>query len=490
MPQIYHWRDTLLQASGTIRDIKGRSTQMNDLIYESVSNIATEIKQKKVSCLEVTEMHLKRIEAVNPVLNAVVQICSERAIAEAKAADKKIANQEKIGPLHGVPMTLKDSLDTKEVISTGGTKGRVSFIPENDATVTSRLRNAGAILLGKTNTPEFTLAGETDNLVYGRTNNPYDPTRIPGGSSGGAAAIIASGGSPLDIGSDTGGSIRMPSHFCGITGIKPNSGRIPRTGHIVNHTMGAFDSLTQNGPMARYVEDLILTLPILCGPDWVDPAIIGMPLRDPYKVRVQNLRVAFYTDNGIHQPSQEIQNTVRSAAKALENIGLTVEEARPKALQMTPEINNSLNGGDGRAWVKRLVDSANTTEISPFLQKRLSSASPISTAEFTANLEMLDKYRSDMLFFMKDYDAIISPTAPFTACGHGETFSDKNRNAFAYTQAYNMTGWPGTVVRYGETEDNLPIGVQIVSRPWREDVSLAVALELEKISGGWKRPNI
>ena len=154
MPQIYHWRDTLLQASGTIRDIKGRSTQMNDLIYESVSNIATEIKQKKVSCLEVTEMHLKRIEAVNPVLNAVVQICSERAIAEAKAADKKIANQEKIGPLHGVPMTLKDSLDTKEVISTGGTKGRVSFIPENDATVTSRLRNAGAILLGKTNTPQ------------------------------------------------------------------------------------------------------------------------------------------------------------------------------------------------------------------------------------------------------------------------------------------------------------------------------------------------
>jgi amidase len=463
---------------------------LNDLIYASATKIASEIRQKNISCLEVTEMHLERIEAVNPALNAVVQLCSERALTEAKAADAKISGKEKIGPLHGVPMTLKDSLDTAEVISTGGTKGRLNFIPDNDSTVTSRLRNAGAILLGKTNTPEFTLAGETDNLVYGRTNNPYNLTRIPGGSSGGAAAIIAAGGSPLDVGSDTGGSIRMPSHFCGIAGIKPNSGRIPRTGHIVNHTMGVLDSLTQNGPMGRYVEDLVLTLPILCGPDWVDPAIIEMSLRDPYKVRVQNLRVAFYTDNGIQQPSQEIQNTVRNAAKSLENIGLIVEEARPNALQMIPEISNSLNGGDGRAWVKRLIASANTKEISPFLQKRLSSANLIPTAEFTANLEKLDKYRSDMLFFMKDYDAIISPTAPFAAIDHGETFSDKNTNAFAYTQAYNMTGWPGTVVRYGTTEENLPIGVQIVSRPWREDVSLAIALELEKNSGGWKNPNI
>ncbi len=463
---------------------------MNEIIYASAKTMAREIKNKRISCVEIVEMHLGRISSVNPSLNAVVQICTERALSEARKADTKISRGEDIGPLHGVPMTLKDSLDTEGVISTGGTKGRATFIPNKDATVTSRLRKAGAILIGKTNTPEFTLAGETDNLVYGRTNNPYNPNKIPGGSSGGAAAIIASGGSPLDIGSDTGGSIRMPSHFCGIAGIKPNSGRIPRTGHIVHHAMGAVDSLTQNGPMARYVEDLILTLPILCGPDWTDPSIIEMPLGNPDDIKVENLKIAFYTDNGIHTPSKEIQDSVRDAAKTLENFGAVLEETRPSALDMIPEINNALNVGDGREWVRRLMKSANTEEVSPFLQKRLDSAVPISTAQFTANLELLDQYRSDMLSFMKNYDAIITPTAPFTACDHGETFSKNNKDAFAYTSAYNMTGWPGTVVRSGTTADNLPIGVQIVSQPWREDVSLAIALQLEKLTGGWVKPNI
>ena len=463
---------------------------MNDLIYASASQIASEIRRKNASCLEITKMHLERIDSVNPILNAVVQMCADRALAEAKIADEKISKKEFIGPLHGVPMTLKDSLDTEGVISTGGTKGRAHHVPDKDATVTSRLRGAGAILLGKTNTPEFTLAGETDNLVYGRTNNPYNRDRIPGGSSGGAAAIIASGGSPLDIGSDTGGSIRMPAHFCGITGIKPNSGRIPRTGHIVNHVMGAVDSLTQNGPMARHVEDLILTLPILCGPDWIDPAIIQMPLEDPRSVNVADLKIAFYTDNGIHKPSQAIQNTVEKAAKDLASIGCQVDEDRPRALQMVPDITNGLNGGDGRAWVKRLISNAGTKEISPFLKKRIDSANPVSTSDYTANLEKLDEYRSEMQIFMKKYDAIITPTAPFTACDHGETFSGKNKDAFAYTSAYNLTGWPGTVVRYGDTKDNLPIGVQIISKPWREDVSLAIALVLEQISGGWKNPEI
>ena len=164
----------------------------------------------------------------------------------------------------------------------------------------ARLRSAGAILLGKTNTPEFTLAGETDNLIYGATNNPYDLSKSPGGSSGGAAAIIAVGGSPLDIGSDTGGSIRLPAHLCGIAGLKPNSGRVPRTGHAVPFAMGALDSLTQNGPMARFVEDLALTLPIISGADSWDPAIVSMPLGDPKSVDLKTLRVAVHTDKRNH----------------------------------------------------------------------------------------------------------------------------------------------------------------------------------------------
>ncbi|MBI3327509.1 MAG: amidase, partial [Nitrospinae bacterium] len=284
---------------------------MDELIYASANAIAKAIRDKDVSAVEVVEAHLRRIEAVNPKLNAVVHTIAARARAEARAADQALARREVQGPLHGVPMTIKDSLDTAGVVSTGGTKGRAAYVPEQDATVVARLRAAGAILLGKTNTPELTLAGETDNLVYGRTNNPYDLSRTPGGSSGGAGAIIAAGGSPLDIGSDTGGSIRLPAHFCGIAGIKPTSGRVPRTGHVVPFGMGAVDALTQNGPMARYVEDLALTLPIIAGDDWRDPAIVPMPLGDPNAINVKGLRVAMHTDNGVMAPTPETAVAVR-----------------------------------------------------------------------------------------------------------------------------------------------------------------------------------
>ena len=354
---------------------------MKDIIYASATQLARAIRDRRVSAMEVVQAHLDRIKQVNGVLNAVVQICSDRALLEARAADDALAKGIAVGPLHGVPLTLKDSLDTEGVISTGGTKGRASYIPSEDSTVAARLRGAGAILLGKTNTPEFTLAGETDNLVYGRTNNPYNQDRIPGGSSGGAAAIIAAGGSPLDIGSDTGGSIRLPAHFCGIAGLKPNSGRIPRTGHVVPFGMGAVDSLTQNGPMSRFVEDLTLTLPIMSGPDWRDPAIVPMPLGDPANVNIDGLKIAMHTDNGIQTPTDDIQSVVRSSARALEDMGSIVQETKPDALSMIPEITAGLNGGDGRAWVQRLVDRAGTTEISPFLQNRFDSAEPVSTKQ-------------------------------------------------------------------------------------------------------------
>ena len=218
-------------------------------------------------------------------------------------------------------MTLKDSLDTEGVVTTYATLGRRTFVPERDSTVAARLRSAGAILLGKTNTPEFTLAGESDNLVYGRTNNPYGLDRTPGGSSGGAGAIVAAGGSAFDIGSDTGGSIRLPAHFNGIAGIKPNSGRVPRTGHAVPYGMGATDAYTQNGPMARYVEDLALTLPIISGSDWEDPAIVPMPLGDPTDVDLGSLRVAFYTSSeGFKAPTQETIDAVESAIKVVSDV--------------------------------------------------------------------------------------------------------------------------------------------------------------------------
>ena len=386
-------------------------------------------------------------------------------------------------------MTLKDSLDTEGVVTTGGALGRRDYVPGRDATLVARLRSAGAILLGKTNTPELTWSGETDNIIYGRTNNPFDIERSPGGSSGGAASIVSACGSPFDIGSDTGGSIRAPAHLTGISGIKPNSGRVPRTGHLIGYTMGAIDSFTQNGPMARYVEDLALILPIISGPDWIDPAIVDMPLGDPADVDISNLQVAFYTDPpGFKPPDEDTRNTVQSAVNALTNIVASIEEDVPQPLSRVPDLNDRSSEGDGGAGTRRLLDQIGATDISPRLVKWLDEAKLISTAEFTKALEDLDQYRSDMLHFMRDYDVIISPTTAMAAQPHGEY--SKECGYAIYTHPYNLTGWPAAVVRCGASSEGLPIGVQVVARPWREDVALAVAALLESALGGWQKPPI
>ena len=462
---------------------------MTEITSTSAKAIGQAIRDREVSALEVVQAHLDRIAEVNDKLNAVVCLCADRALDEAKQADVALSSGDSVGPLHGVPMTLKDSLDTEGVVTTAGTIGRRDFVPDQDASLVARLRAAGAILLGKTNTPELTWSGETHNDVYGRTNNPFDLGRNPGGSSGGAAAIVSACGSPFDIGSDTGGSIRAPVHLTGIAGIKPNSGRVPRTGHVIGYTMGAIDSYTQNGPMARYVEDLALILPVISGPDWIDPAIVDMPLGDPTNVNLSDLRVAFYTDApGFKHPDQDTRNTVQSAVNALTNMVASIEENIPQPLGRVPDLNDRTSEGDGGAGTRRLLDQIGATDISSRLAKWLDEAELIPTEDFTKALEDLDRYRSEMLQFMRDYDVIISPTTAQPAQPHGE-YSKEDGYAI-YTHPYNLTGWPATVVRCGTSSGGLPIGVQVVARPWREDVSLAVASFLESALGGWQKPPI
>ena len=463
---------------------------MDDIIYASAKTMAQAIQNKEVSAVELVEAHLARIEEVNPALNAVVLLCADRARAEAAEADDALARGESKGALHGVPFTLKDSIDTEGVVTTGGTLGRKDFVPHADATVTARLRAAGGILLGKSNTPELTYAGETDNLVYGRTNNPFNLDRSPGGSSGGAGAIVCCGGAAFDIGSDTGGSVRGPAHYCGITGIKPNSGRVPRTGHIVPHGLGALDSLTQNGPMARYVEDLVLLMPIISGPDWSDPFIAPVPLGDPADVEMSGLRIAFYTDNGVRTPTAEIMAAVRSAAAALGEAGATVEEDLPRVIPDNPDISDVMRQGDGQAGARRMLANYGTTETHEWMTRQLkkSSERTLPVGEYTAVLERVDAYRSAMLGFMEDYDVIVCPVSSFCALPHGLSMTDEYRAGMNYTATYNITGWPSTVVRAGTSPEGLPIGVQVVARPWREDVSLAVAQYLEGALGGWQKP--
>jgi amidase len=367
------------------------STELADPLYfSSAGSFASAIRAKSVSSEEVVRACLDRIEAINGKLNAVVQLVAEDALASAREADEALARGGSRGPLHGVPMTIKDSLDTKGVVTTGGTSGRASFVPEDDATVVKRVKDAGAILLGKTNTPELTLSFETTNLVYGRTNNPYDLARTSGGSSGGATAIVAGGGAPFDIGSDYGGSIRLPCHFCGVAGIKPTMGRVPRTGHIYPFG-GLLDSAQQIGPIARSVDDLALLLPILSGPDGVDPAIVPMPLSDPGGVSLSSLKVAFHTDNGILTPTPGTQDVVRKAAAALSEAGAVVEEARPPGIEESFDLAISIYFADGGAAVRRLLQKWGTTEHTlrgitelPRPPRKSSTGSSIAGTRFAA----------------------------------------------------------------------------------------------------------
>lgn len=445
--------------------------------------MASAIARKGISSEELVRACLDRIGTVNGALNAVVQIAPDKAIARAREADAAIAGGEMWGPLHGVPMTIKDSLDTAGMITTGGTKGRASFVPERDATVVARLRGAGAILLGKTNTPELTLSFETNNLVYGRTNNPYDLSRTPGGSSGGAAAIVAAGGVPFDIGSDYGGSIRLPAHFCGIAGIKPSAGRVPRTGHI--YPFGGLQDLFQQiGPMARSVDDLCFLLPVIAGPDWIDPGLAPLPWRDPAEVDLSSLRVSFHTDNGVVTPTAETKRTVEAAARALSSRVRSVNEVRPPGVEESYELCLDLYRWDGGAAVSRLLRDAGTTEHT---LRAITTGNAIPPAQMDAVIAQWYGLRSRMLFFMKDYDAITCPVNATPALPHGVAAAG-TLAPFSYTMTYNVTGWPGVVVRAGTSPEGLPIGVQIVARPGREDVALALARFVETACGGYQRP--
>jgi amidase len=465
----------------------GRERPLTDITNSSARRLATAIRRREVSSVGVVEAFLRRIEEINPNLNAVVQLNRQGALTAARIADDRVHRRNRLGPLHGVPMTVKDSFDTAGMISTAGTLGRKTFVPARDATAVARLRNAGAIVLGKTNCSELTLSYETDNLVYGRTNNPYDLTRTSGGSSGGAAAILAASGSPLDLGSDTGGSIRVPSHFCGTAGLKPTSGRVPRTGHIIS-SEGVFQFFTQVGPMARYVEDLALVLPILVGPDWRDPFIVSTPIRESALINLDRLRIAAYADNGIYPASKDTVRVISDAESALTKSGCSVVQARPEELGQVYALGNKLWRLAGGSTVRRLLAAAGTKTVSEPLRPWLKPATSAPADEWTELLEQLDRSRGKMLSFFENHDAIICPPCAFTAPKHGATLKEDLDAAFSYSEVYNYVGWPAVVVRGGTSAEGLPIGVQIVAPPWREDVALAIARVLESELGGWHPP--
>ena len=449
----------------------------------TLAELAIAIGRRELSAHEVVAAHLRRIGEVNPRLNAVVTMADD-ALDQADAADVELEQGTLRGPLHGVPITLKDSIDTAGLRTTAGTVGWRDRVPERDATAAARLKAAGAIVVGKTNTPEFTWSDRTENDVFGRTNNPWDVERSPGGSSGGSAAIVAACGSPLDIGSDTADSIRIPSHYCGVAGNKPTQGRVSRSGHNPAFH-GIVGSWTQLGPIARSVDDLVLALSIIAGPDGEDPHLQPIELRDPTSVATRDFRVAFFTDNGITTPTPATMATIRSAAAALADDGATVTERVPPGVVELAKLWWPIVLADGHAWLRRLITSAGTSGTGWYTW--LDDEPPVPSAQLTAMLEQVDVARGELIHFMRDVDVIVSPAGPLPPFRHDE--ADTEVNADSYCEAHNLSGYPSVVVP-GGVADGFPIGVQVVARPWREDHAFAAAKVIERALGGWQPPPI
>ncbi len=475
--------------------------RMSDLTFLPAVTMAQQIREKKLSPVELAEAHLAKIERLNPKLNAFVHVDPDRVRREARAAEDAVKKGRALGPLHGVPISIKSSMELAGYRCESGTRLRAGFMATQDAPLVARLRSAGAIVLGVTNTPEFLMAWETDNLLYGRTNSPWDLERTPGGSSGGEAAAIAAGMSAGGVGSDGGGSIRVPAHFSGICGLKPTPGRIPSTGHFPA-SGGPFALIGVVGPMARTVADLEALFEVMQGPDDGDSCSAPVPLRWPGVQEVKKLRIGYFEDDGRTPVTAETRRAVQTAAEALQRAGFQVEPFRPEGLEEARQL-----------WKKFFVKMAGML-IGPMFHGREQDQSPIlkqflewSSAEPDLTGESLldawirrDAARADFLVQMRKYPILLCSVAAISAFRHGERSwkiegkTVEYLDAWSYTEWFNLLGNPAAVVPVslsasGESE-GLPIGVQIVGRPWEEEQVLAVARVLERECEAWKIPPI
>ena len=468
---------------------------MRELNFLSAVSMAEQIRRKRLSPVELVESHLTRIEELNPRLNAFVQVDAEAARRQARVAEEAAGNGEKLGPLHGVPLSIKSSIEVAGLRCESGSKLRAGFVAAQDAPLVSRLRQAGAIILGVTNTPELLMAWETDNLLYGRTNSPWDVSRTPGGSSGGEAAAIAAGMSVGGVGSDGGGSIRVSAHFSGICGLKPTPGRIPATGHFPV-SAGPFALLGVVGPMARTVGDLKVLFEVMQGPDDGDPSAAPVPVRWPENDDLKGLRIGYFEDDGRTPVTAETRAAVRTAAEGLRRAGFQVQPFRPEGLELARQLWWKIFGVAGGMVLGPMMQG-HEAEISPLLRRFSSwtAAAPSHTGESLLDTWVQrDLVRMKIFAQMRKYPVLLCPVAAIPAFRHGECSWEvegkivQYLDAWSYTEWFNLLGTPAAVVPVGKSPEGLPIGVQIVARPWEEEIVLSVAAALEEQCGGWESP--
>ncbi|HUJ31662.1 MAG TPA: amidase [Candidatus Acidoferrum sp.] len=473
---------------------------MNELVFAPLCEMARLVSDGRASSTDLVEAHIARIEQLNLKLNAFVHTDFERARREARAADAAVRSPTKsapLGMLHGVPISMKSSIDVAGFPCECGSKLRRGYVPAADAPLVARLRAAGAILLGNTNVPETLMAWETDNLLYGRTNNPWDVERTPGGSSGGEAAAIASGCSAGGIGSDGGGSIRVPAHFSGICGLKPTPGRIPSTGHYPG-SAGPFAQLGVVGPMARTVRDVERIFEVVAGPDPGDPCAAPVPLRRWSDLEIRKLRIGYFVEHELALVTPETAAAVRAAADALRGQGFDVVEWQPENLDRAWKLWWNLFGRAGQMAFSPMLEG-HESEISPILRDfraKVAEEPPLTATELLNTTLERDVLRGRFLAKMEEFPILLCPVSSIPAFRHGEReWTIQGRRvgylkAMAYSQWFNLLGTPGMAVPVGRSREGLPIGVQVVGRPWEEEAVLAVAAKIEDACGGFRRPPI
>jgi Asp-tRNA(Asn)/Glu-tRNA(Gln) amidotransferase A subunit family amidase len=477
---------------------------MNELNFLSAVEMAEQIRARTISPVELVDAHLGRIAELNSPraskLNAFVRVDVDGARAQAKIAEAAVGSRglaHSLGALHGVPLSVKSSVDVAGWPCECGSRLRKGYVPSEHATLVTRLRAAGAILLGNTNVPEFLMAYETDNSLYGRTNSPWDLERTPGGSSGGEAAAIAAGCSAGGVGSDGGGSIRIPAHFSGICGLKPTPGRVPSTGHYPA-SAGPFAQLGVVGPMARTVADVARLFAVMAGPDFGDPASAPVPLRVWSEEEVRKLRVAYFEDDGVTPVTPETAAVVRAAAEALRAQGFQVEAWRPQNLDRVWQLWWNLFGRAVQMAFAATVEGREA-ELSPMYRawrQRVALEPPMDGREWLNTLVGRDALREKLLRQMETFPILLCPACAIPAFRHGEReWMVQGRKveylkAMSYSQWFNLLGNPAAVVPVGRSPESLPIVVQIVGRPWEDEAVLAVAAKIEAACGGFRRPPI
>jgi amidase len=484
-----------------------RRQTIKDLVFAPAHELAATIHARRVSAVEVLDAHLAQIALANPALNAIVTLDEEGARKRAREADAALARGEVWGPLHGVPVTIKDSFATAGLRTTSGYPPLTDYIPVEDATVVARLKAAGAIVLGKTNLPLLVHGFQSDNPVFGRTNNPWDLTRTPGGSTGGGAAALAAGLSPLEIGSDYGGSVRIPAHYCGLFSIKPTERRVPLTGHIpeLPGKPRSVRHVATPGPLARSLEDLVIALQVIAGPDPAQPEIPPVPLTPVPQPSLTSLRVAWSDDFGGLPITRDTRAALHGLALRLEERGCTVERRMPNGFDFPGiwetygelrqcEIGSAMSAELEAECAANFGVSA--TSEDPEMRgmgRRLNA----TLKQYTETLTKRDAAIATLERFFETRDVFVCPVTvgpAFPHCPPGTPIAvDEQRVTYriggtGYTSAFNLTGNPSVVIPLARSQEGLPIGVQLVGPRWSEMKLLAIAELFVELTGPFQRP--